>query len=995
MKKMILCVGVLLSVLFLSAVCNATDLLVPSQYSTIQSAIDASANGDNVIISQGTYTGSGNRDIDFGGKAITVRGTDPNNPDVVAATIIDCQQLGRGFYFHNGESASSILSGVKIQNGYIDVSGSDAKGGAILCDGASPAIRNCILFSNEAHGTSYHHWPTILTCGKGGAIYCSSSSPIIEKCIITYNKAFGGDGMIGLEDPASPGFGGGIYCTANSNPVIVNCQISNNIAKGGNGPESGVEESAPNGPGANGYGGGVYYDLGSNPYIQNCMVNDNNSCGGIGGGCRFAGNPFNGENGGSAYGAGICKGVNGTGTIHNSLLKNNKAIGGNGGNTNQGYTCAPPGNGGNAYGGGINCDPNNEIIIENCTITGNASVFGNAGVVQLYSGSYCSYPPPVAKNGIKYGAGLYIKNNSIATIRNSIVWQNDANEIDGVAANVTYSDVEGGYSGTGNINSDPLFATGPLGGYYLKQIASGHISDSPCVNAGSDLSSVLLMDMYTTRIDQYCDEGIVDMGYHYLLGNRSADIDKNFLVDFIDFSVLANNWNLNEPSENADLTRDLKVDFHDLLVFAESWLGCLVEAASSPYPANGATDMNLNLLLRWERGVGALTHDVYLGTNSASVAAAGHLSPEFKGTVSESNFAPPTLSYITTYYWRIDEAGPRCITKGNVWYFATFPSAPGMAENPVPASGSFNVNTSRTLSWTSGIYSTSHDIYFGTAFNDVNNAGTSSPEFKGNASTACYNPSGLDGNNVTYYWRIDEKNNQGTTKGTVWHYTTGTADPNLVGWWKFDEGSGTIAYDSSGHNNNGTINGGAGWGTGRISGALNFDGSDDYVNVPDIDNSLDAPSQITIAAWMKPNVMNQTQMIVTKQPSGTEMTFISGNYVFQMDPDPGNSLEFSHQIDPHFNQVYYNSTHSIITAGVWQHVAVTLKAGDSVKFYRNGVSVGTSAQTQPFGIVNDQPLRIGKRQNAVLFNGSIDDVRVYNRALSASEIQQIYLQANP
>ncbi len=81
----------------------AATRLVPAEYPTIQSAIDDCNDGDEVVIATGTYTGEGNRDISFHGKAITVRSE--NGPE---NCIIDCQQLGRGFYFHNGEDANSI-----------------------------------------------------------------------------------------------------------------------------------------------------------------------------------------------------------------------------------------------------------------------------------------------------------------------------------------------------------------------------------------------------------------------------------------------------------------------------------------------------------------------------------------------------------------------------------------------------------------------------------------------------------------------------------------------------------------------------------------------------------------------------------------------------------------------------------------------------------------------------------------------------------------------
>ncbi len=108
----------------------ADDLGVPVPYATIQAAIDAAVNDDTVLVADGTYTGAGNRDLDFGGRAITVRSENGAVP-----CIIDIQGNAgdphRAFHFHSGETAASVVEGFTIKKGLMN------RGVAVLCEANS------------------------------------------------------------------------------------------------------------------------------------------------------------------------------------------------------------------------------------------------------------------------------------------------------------------------------------------------------------------------------------------------------------------------------------------------------------------------------------------------------------------------------------------------------------------------------------------------------------------------------------------------------------------------------------------------------------------------------------------------------------------------------------------------------------------------------------------------------------------------------------------
>lgn len=575
--------------LFLTQPSFAAELLVPSQYLTIQAGIDAAINGDTVIIADGTYTGTGNRNIDFKGKAITVRSASglPEN------CVIDCQsgmfpgQVYRGFYFHTNEGADSILSGLTIQNG--------------------------------SNGTALGE-----INAYGGGIYCHGASPVIQSCIITNNIARGGN---------SPycAYGGGICCNNGSNAYVVDCDIKGNRAIGKNGDTSICSS------GGDAAGGGIYSSEDSNITIERCLISNNAVSGGAG--------PDPGPCGRSGHtGTGIGGGIVGKVDIINSLIIDNYA--------STGY--ANRGGGIYAYSGSA---------VTNCLVTRNST--SSYDSIDLGRGIYCNgvvaiFNCTVTNNKIINSASPAIYCDGASSIINSILWDNDGNDVTG--GSVTYSCTQQNIAGTGNIHSDPLFVSGTLGDYYLSQTSAGQSANSPCVDAGSGCAGRLLGT--TTRTDNIADTGIVDMGYHYPVINV-VDIDKDGDVDYGDISIMASQWSQTPSAPSADINSDGIVNFLDFAALANNWLAgmdCLPSKAINPLPTNGQTGISTTICLTWTAGNGATSHDVYFGTANP---------PPFVTDLLITNYQLPTLSYSTVYYWRIDEVNAYGTTTGDVWSFTT------------------------------------------------------------------------------------------------------------------------------------------------------------------------------------------------------------------------------------------------------------------------------------------------------------------------------------
>ncbi len=196
-------------------------IYVPEDYDTIQAAIDAAEEGDMVLVSDGTYTGTGNKNLDFHGKEIITASV--SGPELC---VIDCENSGRGFHFHTNENRRSILDGFTIQNGY----NYNQDGAGIYCNRTSPVIKNCIIMNNSTS-----------TGQRGGGIYCYEAEPLIENCTVTGNTC-------------PNGYGGGI-AGRYASPVIIKCDVTDNYARSG---------------------GGMHFYLGY-PTVDDCTVTNNTS----------------------------------------------------------------------------------------------------------------------------------------------------------------------------------------------------------------------------------------------------------------------------------------------------------------------------------------------------------------------------------------------------------------------------------------------------------------------------------------------------------------------------------------------------------------------------------------------------------------------------------------------------------------------------------------------------------------------------------------------
>jgi hypothetical protein len=218
-------------------------------YLSIQPAIDDANDGDELLVTDGTYRGADNKNLDFRGKRLTLRSaTRAEN------CIIDCENDGRGFYVRSGEGPDSLIENFTIINAG---PANTFHGGGICFTGSSPTVRNCIIKSCSVPR-------------RGGGIYCADSNSLFENCTVL--------------DCNSSSSGGGICCENGSNPTFVNCLIALNYCPWDGGgmlcfdrASATIVNSTFTGNRSFHYGGGISSYMTSHPILVNCIIWANDS----------------------------------------------------------------------------------------------------------------------------------------------------------------------------------------------------------------------------------------------------------------------------------------------------------------------------------------------------------------------------------------------------------------------------------------------------------------------------------------------------------------------------------------------------------------------------------------------------------------------------------------------------------------------------------------------------------------------------------------------
>jgi predicted outer membrane repeat protein len=692
-------------------------------------------------------------------------------------TVTKCKFIKNSAY--KGGGAYNYYNNPNFINCTFDKNLVKDYGGGIYNDNSSPTFTNCTCSENYADsygGGMYNNTksnPTLTNCTfngnsankNGGGMYnYSNNNPTLTNCTFNGNSAKYGGGIYNYSITATltnctfiqndaDTYGGGIY-NVSSNLMLTNCTFSRNSSE---------------------FNGGGIYNAGGIPTLTNCSFSGNTSESDGGGMYNSNSNPtltnciFSGNTSGSD-GGGMFNYSNSNPTLTNCTLSKNKADYYGGGIYNASSNpsiekCLFSENTAGNYGGGVYND-NSKVKLMSCIFSGNKAVSGGGGIDNKASNIAvvnCTFTGNLSQlgNAICCFIDSGNTNNPLLSsieLTNCILWDEDEQiaNVDGSRITIAYCDVKGGQSsiyspdenliwGAGNIDSDPCFAAA---GYWDPNGTANNSNDDFWVEGDYHLKS------QAGRFDPNSQSWIID-------DVTSPCIDAGDIMAPIGYEQHPNGniINIGAFGGTIEASKSLYEDINSSL-----------NQAIYPEPLDNAVNVVLDTILSWLSDSNSYAHEVYFGAREY---------PPFVQKRYESDFFPGALEPNTKYYWRIDDLDNSLNrVTGNIWTFTTG-AKPDFAYNPNPRNGEKNVKYETILSWNPGLNANYHNVYFGTNFNDINNAMPWYPPvarvsyFQG---PNYYHPSGMEFN-MTYYWRIDESTSTRSTtfvKDNIWSFTTGS-----------------------------------------------------------------------------------------------------------------------------------------------------------------------------------------------------------------------------
>lgn len=408
--------------------------------------------------------------------------------------------------------------------------------------------------------------------------------------------------------------------------------------------------------------------------------------------------------------------------------------------------------------------------------------------------------------------------------------------------------------------------------------------------------------------------------------------------------------------------------------------------ALNPTPVNGSTITTGAAVLSWEPGTYAAQHHLFFSAARSDVES--RLAAADKGYTPAPPHIMTGLVPGTTYYWAVDEVNnlhPDSPWAGDVWSFSVMS---GKASNPTPIDGAKYLPTNVQLAWSPGYQSSYYEVYHGTNYDTVNSATTPNATIV----PATHSLTGLS-NNTTYYWRVDAIDQSLTKhKGDVWTFSVipviTIQDPNLVAWYKFDAGYGTKVLDWSGHGRDGTISGTVNWVSGLFDGALDFIGDNGgYVEMPAASIGL-TNSKGSVAMWVNSTQIDDEGHIwYACDETGGDGFGGQDEMHVNMDDDGGGIIRYWVLGTDGGTGTNISLNSPWTPADAWVHVAATWSEPDGMRFYINGVQVGSAPHNNPGNLKTYVRLRLGHANSGDrYYDGMIDDFRLFNRAITPAEV---------